>query len=728
MNLDWFFQVSAEIDIVCNEQGLIQYTNSAWNNLIGFARDETMNKPLVNFLIPFYHHMFHAWIEKVKNDDFNEFICEVTDGQGFSRMLTWTHAEIVDDQSIYLKGTLHPKAAPAQEIIKYHSLVLQMFADPAILIDLNERVLDVNAAFSDMYGWNKDEIMGRKIPNIPDHLADSYKRNIHLVISGGTISNVETQRIKKDGHLVDVSITVSSVKNEMGVPIGLIAVTRDISKRKKLEQELERKSKQLQLANKRFTGILESITDGFFVLDGEYRFTYLNPPLLSYLKTPVETLIGKVVWEALPTLRNSLFEENFKKTMEDKISRNFQCLSEASRKYVDIRTYPTGEGIAVFLKDFTALQITLQKLRESEEALREITENATEDFCIHSPDYSKIYFLSPTSGDTWGMGPERILQNPVEALQYIHPDDQQKVKAAVRVRPETILKVEYRLIHPTKGLRWIRWRRYPVATKEREIQRNISISEDITYVKEKEQQILKAEKLEIVSQLAAGVAHEIRNPLTVIKGFMQMNQMNTDLLHADIMMDELNNIENVLQEFLMLAKPHHEMKFSKRNLSIVLKETIRWLRKEPFFQRVEYHCDWPNELPNLQFDEKHIKQLLLNLVKNAIEAMPNGGKVWISAKALPTEVVIEVRDEGHGIPSERLLKLGEPFYSNKEKGIGLGLMVCTKIMQNHNGTINIASVQGEGTTISLGFPMQTVEEEPRNFTMLINEKSDPHPI
>ncbi|MDM5198063.1 PAS domain S-box protein [Fictibacillus enclensis] len=704
MNAEWFFQVSEEIYIVCNEQGMIQQTNSAWNNLTGYKQQEILHRPLISFFPPELHEQFTRWSSGLRSSEYAHFDCKVMGKTVDIRHVKWTHGTIVNNQLLYLKGILSP-ISDGKAALELHKSVIEKQADPAVMIDLETNVLAINPAFEELFGWSQDEMIGRTLPNIPPLLYPSFLHYLEVAKTGQKIANLETHRLKKNRELLNVSVTVSPVKDENGNVIALSAVTRDISKRKQIEWELVRKTAELKEANKRCETILQSITDGFYTLDEELRFTYMNKPLQKMWKIPAEELLGKVISDAFPVVLQHPFKEHFRKTIEQQVPCNFQVYSDTFDKYFDIRTYPTDNGVAVFLKDYTELQNVLQRLQESQEILREITENAKESFCIHSPDFSKIYFLSAGGEDILGKPLAEILNNPVLALQCIHPEDQEAVRSTGEKRPETIINIDYRLNHPKRGQRWIRWRRYPVFPVEDKVFKNVSIWEDITDLKEKEQQIKKTEKFEIVSQLAAGVAHEIRNPLTTIKGFLQMNQHTVNIPYEEIIMSELETIEQILHEFLILAKPHHEIKLGKKNISLILKDLLRQMKNESFLQNISIIPDLNVDLPFIKCDEKHIRQLILNLFKNASDAMPNGGKLWISSFADEHQVNITIRDNGQGMPAERLDRVGEPFYSNKEKGIGLGLMVSRKIMQIHEGTMDLKSEEGKGTTVILRFPL-----------------------
>ncbi|RXI96714.1 PAS domain-containing sensor histidine kinase [Anaerobacillus alkaliphilus] len=236
----------------------------------------------------------------------------------------------------------------------------------------------------------------------------------------------------------------------------------------------------------------------------------------------------------------------------------------------------------------------------------------------------------------------------------------------------------------------------------------VAIRKDITDRKKVEEMILRSEKLALIGELAAGVAHEIRNPLTSLRGYTEFLKDETSeeekQQYFDILLDEIERIDFIVSEFMLLAKPK-VLKFNSKNINAVLTQTITFLKTEAKFKKVSIHTDLELDELIVQCDENQLKQVFLNLIKNAIEAMPNGGELTIRSKRKDNYVVIEFQDQGVGIPKEKLEKLGEPFFSTKESGNGLGLMVCFKIVADHKGTVKVESEVNVGTKFIIELPL-----------------------
>lgn len=215
-----------------------------------------------------------------------------------------------------------------------------------------------------------------------------------------------------------------------------------------------------------------------------------------------------------------------------------------------------------------------------------------------------------------------------------------------------------------------------------------------------------AQKLTLVGQLAAGVAHEIRNPVTVLTGFLSLMQKGSaNKNHMAIMKSELERINAIVSDFLQLAKPASPL-FKPYRLDNILNETATMFEAHAYAKGIEIQRQFDKELPEVVCDCNQLKQVFINLVKNAIEAMDNPGRLRIQAHCASHDaVVIRFSDQGRGIPEADLNRIGEPFYTTKNGGTGLGIMICQNIIASHGGTLQIFSKLHEGTTFEITLPL-----------------------
>lgn len=242
-----------------------------------------------------------------------------------------------------------------------------------------------------------------------------------------------------------------------------------------------------------------------------------------------------------------------------------------------------------------------------------------------------------------------------------------------------------------------------------------------------ERENMRLERLKTVSLIAAGLAHEIRNPLTAIKGFVQLMARRPEKLvpsaHLDIMLTEIERIERLTNEFRMLARPPRALQYAPVDLLTVIKDVLLLSEQQAVDQGISLSFQvvmadqsqflWPilvdaQYAPEKYFrikgEEGQIKQVMLNLLRNAMEAIVDKGCIQITLGKSGDHVIIAVKDNGSGICREALAQIGTPFFTTKVTGTGLGLSVCYNIIQQHGGKIEISSVVDQGTIVSILLP------------------------
>jgi signal transduction histidine kinase len=289
---------------------------------------------------------------------------------------------------------------------------------------------------------------------------------------------------------------------------------------------------------------------------------------------------------------------------------------------------------------------------------------------------------------------------------YVNPDDVDLFRNTIKVMYENKVSksIEFRMMH--KDGRWLGFesRCMPVRGDQGLIENIVIISRDISERKSAEEILLRSEKLSIVGELAAGIAHEIRNPLTTIKGFMQLYQREDSSID-NLLLSELDRIETITSQLLTLGKPQ-AVELKRTNVLELIEGTLELLAPEAAMNNIQFKLTFEESSYFITCEKNQLKQVFLNIFKNAMEAMKDGGDIQIGLRKGPEdECVISVQDQGCGIPEELLPRLGEPFYTLKEKGTGLGLMISNKIIKQHNGSITFKSKSKEGTIVEIKLPL-----------------------
>jgi two-component system sporulation sensor kinase A len=227
---------------------------------------------------------------------------------------------------------------------------------------------------------------------------------------------------------------------------------------------------------------------------------------------------------------------------------------------------------------------------------------------------------------------------------------------------------------------------------------------DLSTYEEVKEMMIQAKKMSTVGQLSASIAHEIRNPLTSIKGFLQLLQAGVD--HKEeyyrIMADEIEKIETITTELLSISKPSTN-KMQTEQVEELIKDVIVLLQSQARLKNIRIELEEPASA-QIYCNRSEIKQILINIIKNAIEAMDEPGEIRLSIRTDKKHVTVNVKDEGIGVPQDLLQQLEVAFFTTKENGTGLGLNITKEILNHHGGSLNILRNETKGSTFQLIFP------------------------
>ncbi len=233
-----------------------------------------------------------------------------------------------------------------------------------------------------------------------------------------------------------------------------------------------------------------------------------------------------------------------------------------------------------------------------------------------------------------------------------------------------------------------------------------TIVSDITERKLMEKEMSRMDRLNLIGEMAAGIAHEIRNPLTTVRGYLQSFLRRKEFGQFDsqlnLMITELDRANSIITEYLSLAK-NKPLDQSPQNLNQIIKHLLPLLESDALLNEKWIVVELSANIPNLLLDAQEMRQLILNFVRNGLEAMVPGGQLTIGTLVEAQQVVLFIQDQGMGIPIEIKDKLGTPFLTTKENGTGLGLPICYSIANRHNATIDIKTGDS-GTTFMVKFP------------------------
>lgn len=447
---------------------------------------------------------------------------------------------------------------------------------------------------------------------------------------------------------------------------------------------------------------LERFTDGIFCLDMDWIFTECNEAATRILKRKRDDLIGENFWEQFTAAVELPIFNQYHKAMREQQPVFFEIYYHPLDTWFNIRAFPSVTGLTVYFQDITKQRREKKELDEHYKSL--FINNAD---AVFSFDLNGNYLsVNPAMEKMLGFNEAELLQMSFIPL-VVEEEIERVFEFFSKSAQGDIQSYETKAIHKNGEIIDVKVTNIPI-TVEDTIVGVYGIARDITTVKQAEEIIIQTKKLMAVGELAASIAHEIRNPLTSIKGFLQLmkeNNKNLDGSYFEIMGDELSRIEMITGELLVLAKPQAK-DLKSTDIAKVLEGVIMLISSQALIYNVEVKKDL-KPLPEIKCVENQLKQVLINLIKNAIEASPIGGKVMVTAFLFDEKnISIKIIDQGHGIPKDFLEKLGTPFYTTKEKGTGLGLMTTMKIIKEHNGTIDFISEPQSGTTVEIRFPVE----------------------
>ncbi|MFC5450534.1 ATP-binding protein [Paenibacillus aestuarii] len=247
---------------------------------------------------------------------------------------------------------------------------------------------------------------------------------------------------------------------------------------------------------------------------------------------------------------------------------------------------------------------------------------------------------------------------------------------------------------------------YPLE-KNGEIFGAIGIFQEITEMEQLKHELSQVERLSLVGQMAASITHEIRNPMAVIQGFIQLIKERTGpelQQYFNLILDELNRANEIISDFLSLAQ-NRNVPMVIGDLNAIVQSLHPIMQADANMRGAQVELLLQPALSQVLLNEKEMKQLILNLVRNGMEAMNGSGMIQIETRQASDHVELHISDNGSGISEDKLARIFEPFYTTKDKGTGLGLPVCLSIVQKHGGSMDVKSVEGHGTKFSMVLPV-----------------------
>jgi len=570
-------------------------------------------------------------------------------------------------------------------------------ASPSIMsiIKLTDtRFLDVNDSFISSTDYYREEIIGRTLTEL-NLLVDprDYGKLKQLIREQGVIHNLEINFRMKSGKVQVGLLSVEII--ELGGERCLLAVVNDITKRKQAE-ELFR-----TLTNSSPVGI-------YIVQDGNFQF--VNPLFRKYTGYSEDELLGMDPLEFVVPDDRKMVRENAIMMLKGKCSSPYEYRVTTKdgetwwvmEKVTSIQ-YQGKRAVLGNCVDITWRKQAEKMLRSSEERFSKAFNAGPYPMSINSITDGRFIDVNNRFLCAYGYSRQEVIGRTTTELNIFEdPAENSKIKQTVQ-KQGSIHNLEVKFRSKSGELKLGLFSAEAIELNNELCM--LCVMNDITELKQIEKEMARLERLNLVGEMAAGIGHEIRNPMTTIRGFLQMLDRKKEYVkhkeYFNLMIGELDRANSIITEFLSMAK-NKPVDLKPQSINHIVQTLFPLIQADAL--NVDKYIEVELvEIPDLLLDEKEIRQLILNLVRNGLEAMSAGGKLTIRTFLDDEEVVVlSVQDQGPGIKNEILEKIGTPFFTTKDTGTGLGLAVCYSIAARHNATIDIETSL-DGTTFFVRF-------------------------
>lgn len=568
-----------------------------------------------------------------------------------------------------------------------------------VIFDKQGCFIDANHSFCQSFEIEKTELSKLKLSQFvsPENKGRLDKIWNALFRRGKAKGELPVRLRSGEDRLFELTIT-SNILNGF-----YMSIMRDITEKRSME-------KQLFKSEERFREVFENAMDAIILMNNDGRIVKANQSACKIFELPMEQLLNKKMTDFIDQTdqRYHAIQKQYDQKGEIRAELLFRM---ANGQYKELEF--TSKRIMFDSQDLTILRNVSdrkrmeQELRESELKFRKVFNGSMDGIVLFNNQYD-IIDANPLAG--------KILSTPLEQLKTSNLLDvisgyhiENAASPAKTISLEEMDNDIPFLLSDQKRILEFSFKRNIIQNM------NLAMLRDVTERKELEERLRKSDTLHVVGELAAGIAHEIRNPMTALKGFIQLLKgsiQNEDhALYFNVITSELKRIESIITEFLILAKPQAIM-YEEKNIVKIMQDTMDLLHAQANLDNVQMHLKCEGGIPLIYCEPNQLKQVFINILKNAIEVMPDGGNVYVSIKQKGDDhIIISLADEGIGMTEDKLKRLGEPFYTTKERGTGLGLMVSYKIIEEHNGKIEVESEEGRGTTFHLTLPIRQHHEE-----------------
>lgn len=597
---------------------------------------------------------------------------------------------------------------------RHYRLLIEEMNEGALTLALDGTILYCNRSFAEMIKIQHQRLIGCPFckivhPNDRSTFTADWARSNERM-------RCELDLVRGDGRLLPVHLSInpmwvedrksfsmvitdlSDIKEQtVALKMANDHLRQEITERKRMEQEL-RKSEQEKDA------ILNSVTNAFFALDRKWQITYWNNAAEKMFSLKREEVLGRVFWDVFPKSIGSDFYNQYHQAMKTNQPVAFESFGIYTDLWVEARAYPSPTGLTIYLNDITKRKLAETELRSSEETFYKTFNSSPAMMAVIHLETGCYKDVNKSWTQILGYSKDEVIGRTCLELN-IYPDFNQHPEVLQALHDSERFQSHNTLLRSKSGeiINCVCSGVVIELGGERCILANLI---DITEIKRMEKEINRLDRLNLIGEMAASIGHEIRNPMTAIRGFLQIlsskKQYADDKMYFDLMIEELDRANDIITEFLSMARDK-KIDLEPQYLDQVVKSLYPIIQADAIYQEKNVHLILEKP-PMPLIDTKEIRQMILNLARNGLEAMSPGGVLTIGTTVEDEDIVLFVKDQGSGMHPDIIDKLGTPFLTTKENGTGLGLAVCYSIAARHKARINFET-NSEGTVFKVYFPI-----------------------
>ena len=634
---------------------------------------------------------------------------------------------------------LEEERKKAEAHITYQAALLENVNDAVLASDEQFKLTAWNRAAERMYGWKTDEVLGRIGQEVlRTEFVDTDRAEVKRRLSETGEWHGEIVQYTKGGEKIHVDASTMAIRGEDGKVVGYVSVNRDITERKRMEEELRRystnleqlvfeRTKKLSESEKRYRELADLLPQIVFEIDRKGNLTFLNHAGFALTGYTRDELRGGLnVFQ--------LFAVEDHERARKGIQRILSGETIGGREYVALRkdgsTFPVmvhtsaivqegkGVGLRGIAVDITNPKRMEEELRTSKERLDFlITSNPAVIFSgkpnSDLTDFDMTY-LSRNLTSMLGYEPQEFIDDPRFWDKHVHPEDRHRVLASLpRFFKEGHIGYDYRFLHKDGTYRWM----HEEVTAIRDGSGNpvevVGYWTDVTEQKRMEEGFRKAERLATIGELAAMVGHDLRNPLTGITGAtyylektlgQRIKGKEKEMLN--VIEDSVRHSDKIVNDLLEYSR-ELRLELSDTNPRSVTSKALALVRIPKNIRLV----DSTKNQPKIRVDVDKLTRVFVNLIRNAVDAMPKGGKLTITSRQLDRKLQVSFADTGVGITGDVKEKLWSPLFTTKAQGIGLGLPIVKRLVEAHGGAVTVETKPGKGSTFTVTIPPKPTKPE-----------------